>query len=126
MNIVVLSLGCNSSDCQNRMRLCVEWLNTVFCDFKVSQIYETPAINGKDGNYLNAVAACCTDMNYDTTYQLMKEYEINSGRTIESKKNGEIPIDIDIVIWNDEILREKDFKQSYFQIGWSMLKNNMI
>ena len=34
---------------------------------------------------------------------------------------GVIPIDLDIVIWNNNIIREKDFNQKYFQIGWHQL-----
>jgi 2-amino-4-hydroxy-6-hydroxymethyldihydropteridine diphosphokinase len=35
---------------------------------------------------------------------------------------GNVPIDIDIVLWNGDIIKENDFKQSYFQIGWNEIK----
>ena len=38
-----------------------------------------------------------------------------------SKKKGDIPMDLDIIIWNDEIIREADYNQHYFQIGWQQL-----
>ncbi len=124
MNKLVLSLGSNSSDCDSQIHKCIEWLNIKLDDFKVSHIYETPATNGKDRDYLNTVVLGSIDVEYEVALRLMKDYEIKNGRTVDSKKYGSIPIDIDIVIWNDNILRENDFKQSYFQIGWLALNNN--
>lgn len=123
MNKVVLSLGSNSKDREVCIKRCKDWLASKLVNFCMSHIYETSALNGKDNNYLNAVAIGLVDIDYDAAFKLFKEYEKINGRTIESKRNGQIPIDIDIVIWNDIILRENDFNQSYFQIGWEMLNN---
>ena len=32
-------------------------------------------------------------------------------------KNTEIPLDLDIVVWNGETLRPQDYDREYFQIG---------
>lgn len=123
MNKVVLSIGSNSADCKLRMQECAIWLKSVLQDAEMSHIYETPAINGIDENYLNSVCQGTTEMSFEDVYSMMKDYEVRNGRTSESKLSGSIPIDIDIVIWNDEILREKDYNRSYFQIGWNELNN---
>lgn len=49
------------------------------------------------------------------------EYENVCGRTPASKQTGEIPMDIDIIIWNDEIIRPNDYEHEYFKIGWNMI-----
>lgn len=122
MNKVAFSLGSNSDDCHSQMKRCINWLKEHLRDVTVSLIYETPAVNGKDGNYLNAVAVGYTEEAYETLFCEMKDYEVKCGRTPESKRNGSIPIDIDIVVWNDCVLREKDYNRSYFQIGWNEIK----
>lgn len=128
MNELVLSIGSNSSDCQEQMNACIEWLHKILSEIKFSSIYETQAINGIDNAYLNGVVSGKVEKNYQEIHFIMKQYEIDRGRTVESKNNGSIPIDIDIVIWNGQVLRERDYNQSYFQIGWKQLndKNPVI
>ena len=121
MNKVVLSLGSNSSNCQEMMGNCIEWLSTIVTNLKISHSYFTEALNGKDKDYINAVAEGCVYVDYDKLKQQVKQYELSMGRTPESKKQGIIPIDIDIVIWNEEIINETDYNQSYFQIGFTAL-----
>lgn len=121
MNKVVLSIGSNSVDSMACMKKCVSWLSQLLEETKISSIYNTRAINGKDNDYLNAVIIGFTTHNYEDICNLMKQYEKDCGRTPESKTAGIVPIDIDVVIWNDCILRNKDYNQSYFQIGWNEL-----
>ena len=123
MNELVLSIGSNSADSQIRMKTCVEWLRTILTEIKISTIYETQAINGIDNAYLNCVVYGEIKAGYDESYSIMKQFEIDNGRTKKSKIIGSIPIDIDIVIWNKKIIREQDYKQLYFQIGWKQLNN---
>ena len=51
----------------------------------------------------------------------MKEIETQQGRTSLSKQTGIIPIDIDIVVWNDEVMRPRDLQHEYMQKGLRML-----
>lgn len=119
MNKIVLSIGSNCELRSQQMCNCIEWLSKMLKDVEVSHVYETPALNGVDNNYLNAVIMGAVCQDYDELRLILKQYERDCGRTIESKKNGVVPIDVDIVIWNDEILKKQDFNQSYFQIGWT-------
>ena len=48
---------------------------------------------------------------------LFKQIEQQSGRTPESKNNGIIPLDIDLLQWNDTILKPEDFRRPYVQSG---------
>ncbi len=122
-NSVVLSIGSNSADCIKRVRLCVDWLGTILNNAFASDAYKTPALNGVDNDYLNAVAIGKTNIEYDEFKAMTKKYEQECGRTPESKSNGVIPIDIDVVLWNRKLLKERDFKQNYFQKGWMMLED---
>lgn len=121
MNKVVLSIGSNCSERETQMNACVAWLTEKLLNVNVSHTYETPALNGIDNSYLNAVIMGYASVDYDELRLLFKQYEKDCGRNIDSKKNGIVPIDIDIVVWNDEILKKQDFNQSYFQIGWTSI-----
>ena len=121
MNKFVLSLGSNSGDRQHQMDLAFSHLKSVFNDVESSAIYETDALNGKDAPYLNSVIVGYTNMSYDETVDYMKQWEKNCGRTSESKLKGIIPIDIDVVVWNETIVRPKDFEMSYFTRGYQQL-----
>ena len=45
-----------------------------------------------------------TKLNKEETIQIFKEIEKEMGRTFYSKIEGKIPIDIDLIIWNNEIV----------------------
>ena len=87
----------------------------------ISEVYNTQATNGIDADYLNMVVIADCNDELDIILEKFKNYEAISGRTLQSKIIGVIPIDLDIVIWNNNIIREKDFNQKYFQIGWHQL-----
>lgn len=123
MNRIVLSIGSNCCERELQMSNCIDMLSKLLIDIEVSHIYETPALNDVDNSYLNGVVKGGIQFEYDELKLKFKQYEKDCGRTPDSKKKGVIPIDIDIVIWNDEILKNQDFNQSYFQIGWKCLNS---
>lgn len=45
----------------------------------------------------------------------IKQVEIAVGRMPYDKKNGRITIDIDLIKYNEEILRPEDYERSYVQ-----------
>lgn len=118
-NAVVLSIGSNSADREAQMTNCIAWLRGIATPTKLSSVYNSPASNGKDPDYLNAVAEIATALTHPELTKLLKDYERQCGRTPQSKALGSIPIDIDIVMWNGEVLRQKDFAQYYFAKGWN-------
>lgn len=121
MNKLTISIGSNSIDKVLQMSNCIAWLKENLKATIFSETYSSPAINGKDPEYLNAVAIALSEETHEDLVRQFKAYEASCGRNSYSKKRGEIPIDIDIVIWNDNILRQKDYCQEYFKIGWKLI-----
>ncbi len=123
MNIALISLASNTPDKQSQMRKAFEELREMGIIAEASSIYETaPWGNPNQKNYLNAVAQINTTIGYDELNDTLKKQEKAHGRTPDSKRTGEIPLDIDIVVWNGEILRPKDYNRDYFKIGLEELK----
>ena len=117
----VIGIGSNVSDKVDSIKDAFAWLSDISEDFIASEIYITKALNGIDDDYANAVCSCSLDQSLQDFNLLLKQYEKSRGRTPESKITGLIPIDLDIVIYNGEIVRQKDYIREYFQKGWKMI-----
>lgn len=122
MNKLVISIGSNSKDREWQVENCIKWLKSKLSGVSHSEIYNSAASNGKDPDYLNVVMKAKCRENFDEINKKLKDYESVCGRTPSSKQTGEIPMDLDIIIWNGEIVRERDFNQEYFQTGWQQLE----
>lgn len=122
MNSVVISIGSNCKDREQAVRKSIDFLSGKLQSPRESACYSTPASNGKDADYLNAVLVGDTDDSREKFEALLKLYEAANGRTKLSKQEGIIPIDLDLVVWNGEVVRPADFNKDYFQIGWKQLE----
>lgn len=122
---VVLCAGSNIEPRGDNVSRSISWLLTILSDSEYSEIYETPEIHGIGAPYANAVIMGRTSMEMKNLDILLKRYETLSGRDEEARRKMEVPIDIDIVIWDGRIVRDKDFRQSFFQIGYRLLNGEM-
>lgn len=113
MNSAILSLGSNVAD---RERILLEALDSLGCRVdKATEPYSD------DHGYMNIVAAVSTGLDAAALRSHFKEVESKFGRCPGSKTPGDVELDIDIVIFNGEIIRSSDFDQPYFQKGYSKL-----
>ncbi len=126
MNRLILSLGSNSTDREWQMSQAIDRMKQLFNKTVVSETYEVPAYNGVDAPYLNAVMVATTAMSLEETTAALKQWETLCGRTPASKLQGVIPIDIDVVVWNDEVLRPVDYSRSYVSLGISRLLTTLL
>lgn len=126
MNSVTVSFGSNFGDRTGNVARALKWFESIVCDCRISSIYETPEIHGIGKPYMNAVAVGTTMHDLESLTRLSKTYEIENGRSMSRRRNGEVPIDIDIVVCNSEILRPLDFSRSFFQIGFREVSSNYV
>lgn len=118
MHRVYIGLGSNTPDATKQMSDAIDWLMTQFDEVASSDVYSTPPLSGIGPDYLNAVATGLTAMSNDQLNLLLKDYERQAGRTPQSKISGQVPIDLDIVVWDGTVMREKDFSYDFFQRGY--------
>lgn len=123
---IVVSLGSNFGDRSRNVKAAMQWLKTLSEHYECSLIYETPEIHGKGAPYMNAVAAATTTLDYETLQHLMKNYERSCGRDEKHRVKGEVPIDIDIVVWNSEVVRPLDFSREFFKIGYAQIAHQNL
>lgn len=122
MNKVVLSIGSNFGDKYRAVADANEWLSGLLDEVRSSSIYETPDCSGKSTKYKNSVIFGSTSLEYEYLNSKLKEYEISQGRTETMRCLNQVPVDIDIVIWNGEIRRLRDYDCEFFQIGYRELQ----
>lgn len=116
-----IGLGSNTPDREYQITRAIEHLCGYLQKCSVSSVYETEAINGKDASYMNAVVHGYSQHYYDTTVKFLKDWEAECGRTQVATVEGIIPIDLDLVIWDEHIKRPKDFERHYFNRGYREL-----
>lgn len=113
---------CLGSNCSPRfVEEAIEWLGHHIHGVRSSGLYRTMPLKGYGEPYCNAVVAGSTEMTEMQCTRLFKQYELDSGRDSACRAAGKVPIDIDIVIWNGSVVRERDYTQDYFKIGYARL-----
>ncbi|MBP3353731.1 MAG: 2-amino-4-hydroxy-6-hydroxymethyldihydropteridine diphosphokinase [Bacteroidales bacterium] len=125
MNKAILGIGSNYPDAYIRVEECCKRINDMVEFATFSSIYQTEAVGLKPAPpYHNCVALIETSISYDKLKALFKDMEIKTGRNAKDKEQGLVIIDIDIVTWNNEVLRPADMERSYMKIGLKELGIN--
>ena len=120
MNTFQILLASNS-DAGKNMSEAREKLKKVFpLNIRFSKNVESKAVN-KEGKiapdaslYLNAICVANTELQLDCVQSILKAMEVEMGRK-KGDTIGLVAIDLDLVVWNGEILRPWDVAQSYYQ-----------
>lgn len=121
MPLIYISLGANCGERENSIGSALLMLSATFEDFKASDLYETPDYHGGSRNYINAVASANTSMAPAEIEAMAKELELKFGRTEEARRRGDVPLDIDLVVYGDRIIKEKDFGRKFFMQGYNQI-----
>lgn len=84
---------------------------------------ETEAIgSGVRSPFSNQVAKLETDYTLDQLRPLLKNIEALNGRNPEDKEQGIVKLDIDILVYDQEVLKPADLARDYVQEGLKALK----
>ncbi len=116
MHQVYLSLG---SNIQPRMNLpkAIDLLLEHGKILKVSSAWESEAVGSDGPNFLNACVLFLTSLMYaELKEQVIHPIEAKLGRIRSADKYAPRTIDIDIVIFDDELCNEKFWKQAFVVI----------
>lgn len=101
MNTAIVMLGSNFNPELN-LELVKEKLSDYFDITKQSNILVNKPVGNKYKNdFHNQALKLLSVETAEETRYIFKKIEIEMGRTPESKAKGEIPIDIDLIFWND-------------------------
>ncbi|MDE6741293.1 MAG: 2-amino-4-hydroxy-6-hydroxymethyldihydropteridine diphosphokinase [Muribaculaceae bacterium] len=122
------ALFCIGSNCGDRkwyVANTLEWLNGFLLDFRHSSIYATPDCHGGQREYMNAVGIGKTYMDISELDEKCKKFELSLGRDVTARIVGDVPVDVDIVIYDGKVVRTKDYECDYFLIGYKEISELM-
>lgn len=113
MNKALLSIGTNE-DREANLDFCHNLLGELFEDIIYSATSITvPYGNSYKNDFLNQLAIIYTDKEKDDVSHLLKSLEKEMGRNEADKEKGIVKIDVDLVIWNDEVIRPTEISRTY-------------
>lgn len=118
---VVISIGSNCGDRKKSVSEALNWLKSILMQTECSEIYETPCARSLGTPYMNAVIKGFYSGDGIDLEDLLKDKELQMGRTSQCREKGEVPIDMDIVLMNNEIIKTWDYRQRFFQYGFKQL-----
>lgn len=117
----IFCIGSNCGKKEKNVAASLAWLSEILSEFRHSSIYATPDCHGGSKKYENAVAIGTTRLLPHELERLCKERELACGRDSEARASGDVPIDIDLVLYRGEILRDKDYRSEFFIKGYTEL-----
>jgi 2-amino-4-hydroxy-6-hydroxymethyldihydropteridine diphosphokinase len=93
----------------------------------VSPVWETRAVNSDGPNFLNLVIEIATDLSpTELKYQVLRPLEASLGRVRSDDKNAPRTIDLDIMIYDEEILEPDLFRRAHMACPCSALLPDLI
>lgn len=92
----------------------------------VSDFYETQPYGSNSGRlpYINAVAIVETSLSAEEIVPLLKQIENDCGRD-RSEEDHRVAVDVDLVMWDDRVLREHEIDRDYFSRGWKEVSRHV-
>ncbi len=112
---VIFALGSNCFQERNVENAKAMLRKTFGSDIEFTKSIWTNPIGIKSEMFLNCIAVAHTDCDKMQIVSILKDIERQCGRTKEDKKMNVVKIDIDLLSYDNEILREEDWKRDYIQ-----------
>lgn len=119
----IFCIGSNCGDREENVASSLTWLSEILTSFSHSPIYATPDCHGGPRKYMNAVAIGLTLLTPYELNILCHMREIACGRVSSAREAGDVPLDIDLVVYGKKILREKDYRSEFFIKGLQAIKH---
>ena len=114
---IILSLGTNVNDGIDTLckaeQILRSWIKLDSC----SRMLKNPAIGMKEGtnDFYNMLIKTKTTLPLQDIMLLVKKLESMMGNTTQLRSMGIIRMDMDIIIWDDEIIKPNDTEREYYK-----------
>lgn len=125
-NRIIIALGSNTNPKQNMAAACgavelllpgIRWSDAV---------YTAPEACNNPSLFLNRVGVAYTSLSAAELIRHFKQIERALGRVSASKHQGIIPMDIDLLQWNDDRLKPDDLQRGYIKEGIRQLLERYV
>lgn len=115
MHDILIAIGTNVI--ADRIRFVEVYLEQCFENVRFTQIIPTEPIGErfKGKQFFNAVMAGNTNMAMSEVEEQLKRIEQLAGNTLDKRNMGVVEADIDLLMYDDVKLHEKDWQRSYIK-----------
>jgi 2-amino-4-hydroxy-6-hydroxymethyldihydropteridine diphosphokinase len=114
-NRAVLGLGSNI-DPEENIRKAIELIRAEFSLIKISSFVRTEPVGFKEqALFLNGALLIETALDAASLKTRLKEIEIALGRVRTKNKNGPRTIDLDILVWNGEVVDDDVYERDFLK-----------
>lgn len=115
MNECIIGIGSNI-DAESNIPRMLEILKTKVSIVRISSFVQTKPIGiSEQADFTNGAVKIKTHLDKDSLNRELKKIEDNLGRDRSAPKYGPRTIDLDIVIWNGEIVDEDFYARDFIQ-----------
>lgn len=117
-NKAIISIGSNANRTENIQKV-IKILQANYPGSRFSTPEITDPIDLPEGAkaFLNLVAMIPINLEKDEFVSQLKAIEAELGRDDEDDEEGIIPIDLDLIKWNEDVLKPRDFIRPYMVSG---------
>ena len=117
-NKAIISIGSNEHRTTNVKKV-MEILSKLFPSIRFStpQLTEPVDMSEDAKAFLNLIALFETELDRETLQAKLKKLEERLGRDHDDDEEGIIPMDLDIIEWNDEVYKPQDMIRPYVVAG---------
>lgn len=113
MHKVLVSLGTNTDTCFN-MKRATDYLYSCFPNIRFTTVIKSePCGANFKGPFLNALAYFESKLTKEEIVLRFKSIEKKMGRLPSHKAEGIVIIDIDLIQWDNEVLKPEDLERDY-------------
>ncbi|MDY6147457.1 MAG: 2-amino-4-hydroxy-6-hydroxymethyldihydropteridine diphosphokinase [Porphyromonas sp.] len=121
-NKAIVSIGSNRDRTKN-IKEVVEVLSGKFpgSRFSTPEITDPIDLPESAKQFLNLVAVIYTELEVDAFKAILKKIEKKMGRNPDDDEEGVVPIDLDLIEWNDEVYKPQDLVRPYVVAGMDEL-----
>ncbi|WP_418801715.1 2-amino-4-hydroxy-6-hydroxymethyldihydropteridine diphosphokinase [Porphyromonas sp.] len=117
-NKAIISIGSNehrTANVKKIMEVLTEHFPTI--RFSTPQLTEPVDMPEDAKAFLNLIALFETDLEREALEAELKRFEVKLGRDHDDDEDGIIPMDLDIIEWNDEVYKPRDMVRPYVVAG---------
>jgi 2-amino-4-hydroxy-6-hydroxymethyldihydropteridine diphosphokinase len=106
MPVVYLGLGSNLGNREANLRMAIRAMTRLARVAAASSLYQTTPVGSTQHDFYNAVVSIETGLSAMSLLRFLKGIEEEIGRRPGGEPGGPRPIDIDILLYGDEIIEE--------------------
>ena len=94
--------------------------------YRAPELETEPLFFKNPALFSNQVIMFFSDKDEELVKRMLKDIELASGRLPEDKKEEKVSLDIDLLSFDDRVLKPEDLKREYVVKGLEELKYNQI